>query len=117
MTAHVKDQVFAHQAHKVGANHAHIIVGAVLAQIGVDGGEALRHGAGAFQRGFVAEHDFQTVLVAPAHGFISDAASAHAAAHDEQVNRMFFHFGFADGYALVRFLNGNHRHNGFSLSH
>ena len=117
MPAHVEDQVFADQTHKVGADHAHVVVGAVFAQVGVDGGKTLRHGAGAFQRGFVAEHDFQAMFVTPTHSFVSDAASAHAAAHDEQVNRMFFHFGFADGYALGRFLNGNHRHNCFSLSH
>ena len=46
------------------------------------------------------------MFVTPTHSFVSDAASAHAAAHDEQVNRMFFHFGFADATPLVASLTG-----------
>ena len=116
VAAHVEDQVFADQTHKVGADHADVIVGGVFAEVGVDGGQALGHGAGALEGGLVAQHHFQTVFVAPAHGFESRTAGAHTAAHDQQVDVMFLHFRFSNGNAFHRFLDGNHRHSGFSLS-
>ena len=117
VTAAVEDKVFAHQTHKVGTNHADVVVSVVVAQVGIDGGKTLSHGAGAFEGGFVNQHDLQAVLVAPAHCFKSGAAGTHAAAHDEQVNSVFFHFRLGNGHTLRRFLDGNHWHNCFSLSH
>ena len=116
VTAHVEDQVFADQTHKVGADHADVVVGGIFAEVGVDGGQALGHGAGALEGGLVAQHHFQTVFFAPAHGFESRAAGAHATTHDQQVEVMFLHFRFSNGNAFHRFLDGNHRHSGFSLS-
>ena len=80
MTAHVKNEVFADNAHKVGPHHAHIVVGSIFAEIGVDGRKTLGDCSGTFKSGLVAKHDFQAVFIAPAHGFVSNATGAHAAA-------------------------------------
>ncbi len=72
----------ADNAHKVGPHHAHIVVGSIFAEIGVDGRKTLAT-APERSRAALSQHDFQAVFIAPAHGFVSNATGAHAAADNQ----------------------------------
>ena len=111
VTAYVEDEVFADQTHKVGADHADVVVSSVVFQEGVDGGKALGHSAGTLKGSLVNNEDFGSQRIAPVAGFNSSTGGAHAAADDQQVNVMFFNGGFGNGNAAGRFLNRDHRHS------
>jgi hypothetical protein len=96
VAAEVEDQVFADDAHQVVADHADIVVRAVLADVGVDGRKPLGHGAGALHGRFVHQHDGLARLD-PFFDFKRRAASGHAAADDEDVHLFLDDFRILDG--------------------
>ena len=112
VTADAEDQVFADQTHKVGADHLDVVVGDVLADVGIDGGQALRDGAGALEGGLVEQHHADaTDLVGPAADLIGRAAAAHAATDHEDVNVFFNQFRLGKGNAFGLVLHRNRRHD------
>ena len=58
VTAEVIDQILAHNAHQVVANHLDVVFDSVFANIGVDSGQTLGNGTGTFHGCLVAEDDF-----------------------------------------------------------
>ena len=84
VAANIVNQVVARQPHEIGRDHAAIIVWRVLAEIGVDGGKALGHGARAVHGGLVDQRDAD-VVTSPALGLVGRAAGRHAAADDEDI--------------------------------
>ena len=113
VTADVEDQVFADQAHEVGADHADVVVGLLLfADVGIDGGKALGHGAGALQGGLVQQHDGNAAdLVSPAAGLVGGAAIAHAAANHQDVSMHLDDLRLGQGDTFDDFFRRNLRHS------
>jgi hypothetical protein len=95
VAAHIVGQVVTGDAHQVVGDHARV-VGRILlvADVGVDRGQTLRHGAGAVHGGLVDQLDLEFLAglglegFGPAHHFICRAAAGHAAA--DQQNVQFF---------------------------
>ena len=77
------------------------VVGGILlgADVGVDRGQTLRHGAGAVHRGLVDQFDLEVDAhlglggICPAHDFVTGAATSHAAADQEDVQFLLDNFG------------------------
>jgi hypothetical protein len=96
----VVGQVVAGDAHQVVGDHAGVVSGILLgADVGVDRGQALRHGAGTVHRGLVDQLDLQVHAqfglggVCPAHDFVTGAAASHATADQEDVDFLLDNFG------------------------
>ena len=91
VAAQIKNQVFAHNAHQVVADHADIIFGSIITDIGVDCGKTLSNGAASFQGSLV--HQQHALSVAhPFFGLKGSAAGGHTAAHDQYINFPLFDF-------------------------
>jgi len=112
----VEHEVLPDDAHEVGADHAHVVVGGVVAQVGVDGGKPLGHGPGALQGGLLDQKDADAGGIGPAAGLEGGAAGAHAAADDEHVHVFFHNVRFGQGKALRGIVCGNGRHGLFPFS-
>ncbi len=92
----VVGQVVAGDTHQVVGDHARIIGRILLgADVGVDRGQTLRHGAGTVHRGLVHQLDLQFGAglglhgLCPAHHFVSGATASHTAT-DHQNIEVFF---------------------------
>jgi hypothetical protein len=100
VAAQVVGQVVAGDAHQVVGDHARV-VGRILlvADVGVDRGQALRHGAGAVHGGLVHQLDLEFLAglgldgLGPAHHFVCRAAAGHAAADQQNVQLFLDDFG------------------------
>jgi hypothetical protein len=90
----VVDEVVAGDAHQVGGDVAAVVLRRVLAEIGVDGGEALGHRAGAVHRRLVDQRDLD-VVAGPALGLEGGPARGHAAADDQHVGLVLDNLGIA----------------------
>src|SRR5512139_534712 len=100
VAAEVVGEVVAGDAHQVVGDHAGVVGGILLgADVGVDRGQALRHGAGAIHRGLVDQLDLEIHAelglggVGPAHDFVTGAAASHATADQEDVEILLDNFG------------------------
>ncbi len=91
MAAQIKDQVFTDNAHQVVADHAHIIIRGVFADIGVDRRKALGNRTASFQGSFIYHQD-TLVIRHPFFDLKCGAAGGHAAADDQNINFSFFDF-------------------------
>ena len=104
VAADVIDEVVAGEAHQVGGDHPAVVFRLLLAEIGVDRGEAHGDRAGAVDACLVDEGDFY-VVAHPALHLECSTASGHAATDDEDVCLVFNDFGIAEsGFAHVCFL-------------
>ena len=92
VTAHVVGQVVAGDAHQVVGDHAGVVGGLLLADVGVDRGQTLRNGAGTVHGGLVDQLDLQ-VVANPALHLVSGAACGHAATDHENID---FEFHIVD---------------------
>jgi hypothetical protein len=92
VAAQVEDQVFADDAHQVVADHADVVVRGVFADVGVDGRQALCHGAAALHGGLVHQQGGHSIGQ-PLFDLKGRTAACHAAAHDQNVHFPLFDFG------------------------
>ena len=89
MTANIVDQVFAGNTHQVTAHIAHVIGWIVVAHVGINCGQALRHRTRAVHRCLVDQLDLKISALSPLHYFERGATSRHAAADDEDIYLFF----------------------------
>jgi len=101
-------QVVAGDAHQVVGDHASVIGGVLLAaDVGIDGGQALGHGARAIYGGLV-DHlylDVATSGLEPGANLVSSTAGCHAATDDENVDLFLDNLGFSEFGHSVTSLN------------
>ncbi len=88
VTAQIVNQVFTDNAHQVVADHLHVVLNRVVADVGVDGGQTLSNCARTHHRGFVNQDDFH-VGRCPLFDLKGRAAGGHTAADDQHVAFMF----------------------------
>ena len=99
VAADVVDEVVAGDAHEIRRNVAAVVLGGVVAEIGVDRRKTHRDRAGAVHRRLVDQRDLDLVA-APAARLEGGAAGGHAAADDQNVGFIFDDFGIAEaGFA------------------
>ena len=105
VAAQVEDQVFADDAHEVGADHADVIVDIVVTAVGVDGGQALCNGTGTLESSLVAEFngDGGIDFLNPTHSFESGTAVTHATADQQDINAFFDDFRLGESNTLGSF--------------
>ncbi len=84
VTAQIVNQVLAHYAHQVVADHLDVVLNRVVADVGVDGGQTLSDRAGTGHRGLVNQDDLH-VGGCPLLDLECRAAGSHAAADDQHV--------------------------------
>ena len=101
MAADIVDQILAGDAHEVTTDVAHIVGRIIVAHVGVDRRQSLRHRAGTLHRRLVDQLDADLVTVRcsgvdPAAQLEGAATGRHAATDDEDVDILLDHFGVTE---------------------
>ena len=85
MATQIENQVFAHNAHQVVADHAHIVFRGVVTNISVNCRKALSNRTASFQGRLV--HQQNTLVIRhPFFDLKGSAAGGHTAADDQNIN-------------------------------